>query len=871
MPGPQPELHVGAAKLLDRGDDVEHCQLEDALGVVWAGGRAVRGPWSGWAHSLRCENTLEMTTHEIDATRLAELLELAPAGLIVRDFDTDTITFWSRGAEELYGWSRDEAIGQVTHRLLQTQFPVSREALDATLRRVGRWEGDLVHTRRSGERIVVASRQAVHAGERGLPAATLEINTDITQRKRMQANLRESEDRFRLLVDSVQDYAIFLLSPEGRVESWNAGAQRVKGYRPEEILGQPFARFYLPEDVAQGLPARLLARAAADGRVESEGWRVRKDGSRFWADVVITALRDELGGLRGFAKVTRDLTERKQNEAAELRRSRDQLSAILAGVAEGITVQEASGQMVYANDAAARLCGFSKAAELLATPGREVLSRFQIFDESGEPLAADRLPGRLALQGRPIPEILVRFRVLATGEERWSLVGATPVADADGQVQLSVTIFRDVTERHRAEETARFMAAASAELGGSLEFEKTFGRIAQLAVPTLADWCVVDVIQADGRARRLAAAHVDPTKVQWARELAERYPEDQAAPHGVAHVLRTGQPELIAEISDEQLQAGARDAEHLAVLRSLQLRSVIIVPLVAHGRTLGAMTLVAAESGRRYGPHELAMAQDLAVRAALAADNARLYREAQQSVVARDEFLASASHDLKNPIAAIKASAQLLQRRLGRAGQLDPEQLHLGLHRIDTIATRAASQVDELLDVARFQMGQPLDLESAPTDLVVLAREIVDEHQQRTDRHQIALVAQVDELVGTWDRRRLCRVLGNLLDNAIKYSPEGGPIRVQVGREIGTAAWAVLAVEDHGIGIPQGDVERVFGRFQRGRNVIGEIAGSGIGLASARQIVETHGGTLTAVSRPGEGTTFSIRLPVHEPGEHAGA
>src|SRR5579859_693447 len=729
----------------------------------------------------------------------------------------------------------------------------------------------------------------------------------------MQADLLASEDRFRLLVDSVQDYAIFLLSPEGRVESWNAGAQRLKGYLPEEILGQPLARFYPPEDVATGLPKALLARAAAEGRVESEGWRVRKDGSRFWADVVLTALRDERGELRGFAKVTRDLTERKQAEEAhaiasreegvraaseasqaELRASRDQLSAILAGVAEGITVQDAAGHMVYANDAAARLCGFASAAELLAVPASEILSRFQIFDETGATLTADRLPGRLALQAHPVPEELVRFRVLATGEERWSLVGATPVLGADGQVQLSVSIFRDVTERKRAEDTARFMAAASAELGGSLEFEPTFTRIAQLAVPTLADWCVVDVIEDTGHVRRLAAAHVDPTKIRWARELAERYPEDPAAPRGVAHVLRTRQPELFAEISDEQLQAGARDAEHLAILRSLQLRSVIIVPLVARGRTLGAITLVAAESGRRYGPHDLAMAQDLAVRAALAADNARLYREAQeqgaihgelntalretmtqleQSMRTRDEFLASASHDLKNPIASIKASAQLLQRRLRRSGKLDLEQLQVGLERIDSIATRAASQVDELLDIARVQMGRPLDLDTQPTDLVVLAREIVEEHQQRTDRHQIGLVAQVPELVGVWDRRRLGRVLGNLLDNAIKYSPDGGPVRVHVGRESEseTDAWAVVAVEDQGIGIPEDEVERVFGRFQRGTNVIGQIAGSGIGLASARHIVENHGGSLTAVSGPRHGATVSMRLPIDPEGNQAHA
>jgi PAS domain S-box-containing protein len=223
------------------------------------------------------------------------------------------------------------------------------------------------------------------------------------------------------------------------VASWNIGAERLKGYRREDILGQPFTRFYLPEDVARGVPAALLERAAADGRVESEGWRVRKDGSVFWADVVLTALRNERGELSGFAKVTRDLTERRQAEEAhanasreegarlaseaaqvELRASRDQLAAILAGVGEGITAQDAAGHLVFANAAAARLCGFGTADELVAMPPAEVMSRFQIFDESGAILPADRLPGRLVLQARSVPEMLVRFRVLATGEERWS-------------------------------------------------------------------------------------------------------------------------------------------------------------------------------------------------------------------------------------------------------------------------------------------------------------------------------------------------------------------------------------------------------------------------------------------------------------------
>ena len=189
--------------------------------------------------------------------------------MIVRTFGTDAITSWSRGAEELYGWTATEALGRVTHDLLRTQFPASKEALDAELHTTGSWAGELVHTRRDGQLIVVTSRHVVQRDAQGQPTLTLEINSDITPRKRAEERLRESEERFRLLVESVQDYAIFLLSPEARVVSWNAGAQRLKGYRPEEIIGQSFTRFYTPEDQAAGRPARLLATARASGPTSS--------------------------------------------------------------------------------------------------------------------------------------------------------------------------------------------------------------------------------------------------------------------------------------------------------------------------------------------------------------------------------------------------------------------------------------------------------------------------------------------------------------------------------------------------------------------------------------------------------------------------
>ena len=277
----------------------------------------------------------------------------------------------------------------------------------------------------------------------------------------------------------------------------------------------------------------------------------------------------------------------------------------------------------------------------------------------------------------------------------------------------------------------------------------------------------------------------------------------------------------------------------------------------------------------------LAVAEDLALRGALAVDNARMYHEAQEQAAiqvelnealrdamqrlerelqTRDEFLASAAHDLKNPMAGIKGSAQLLLRRLDRSADVDLTRLREGLERVAAAATRAAVQVDDLLDSTRMQMCRPLDLERRATDLLQLARDLVAEHQQQTEHHDVQLETHVDRLVLSLDDRRLGRVLGNLIENAVKYSPDGGLIRVEVGRDDATGQ-AVIAVHDKGIGIPERDRARIFDRFERGSNVVGVIPGTGIGLASARHIVESHGGTIDVVSEAGQGSSFTIRLP----------
>ena len=258
----------------------------------------------------------------------------------------------------------------------------------------------------------------------------------------------------------------------------------------------------------------------------------------------------------------------------------------------------------------------------------------------------------------------------------------------------------------------------------------------------------------------------------------------------------------------------------------------------------------------------LVVARDVTERRRLERERAALYEAELEAARTRDEFLSAAAHDLKTPLAGIKGIAQLSRRRAARAGTPEGESLAENLVSIDRAATRMTALINEMLDVTRLQMGRPIDLDLRRVDLVKLAREAVAEHQQTARRHEILFETVVSELVGHWDEARLQRVLDNLVGNAIKYSPSGGRVWVAVGAEDGQA---LLSVRDEGIGIPAADLPRVFERFHRAGNAVGAVSGTGIGLASARAIVESHGGSITVESKEGDGSTFAVQFPLQAP------
>ena len=407
-------------------------------------------------------------------------------------------------------------------------------------------------------------------------------------------------------------------------------------------------------------------------------------------------------------------------------------------------------------------------------------------------------------------------------------------------------------ERHATR--MAYLAEASALLG-SLDYETTLRQVAQLAVPRITDWCAVDLVQADGSASRIVTAHVDPAKVELARRLHERYPTPAEAESGIPHVLRTGRPEFYPAISDAMLVAAATDDAHLAILRELGLHSILIVPLSVHGRTLGAITFVSATPERAISEDDATVLSEVARRASLAIDNARLYRDVEIANRAKDEFLALLSHELRTPLNAIMGWSHML--RQGLPADMQP-------HALDVIARNAQSQkqlVEDLLDVARIASGK-LDLQRAVVDLSDLARTAIDSALPVAQLKGVTLVLETasDTLPLDGDPVRLHQVVANLLSNAIKFTDAGGRITVRISREPDDA---VLSVSDTGVGIPREFLPHVFERFRQADGSLSRsYAGLGLGLWVVKQIVDAHGGRVCAESDgPKQGARVEVRLP----------
>jgi PAS domain S-box-containing protein len=672
----------------------------------------------------------------------------------------------------------------------------------------------------------------------------------------------------RRLLDALRDEAVFALDAGGRVTWWNAGAEKVFGFPGAEAVGRHCSALYAKEDVQLGMPERDLRRAAQAGEVETEGWRVRSDGTRFWAVEHTTALRDDAGQAIGYARVVRDVTERIRTEEM-LRLSEAKFSGIISIASDAIVTVDEEERIVLFNQGAERIFGWA-AAEAMGQP-LDVLLPTRARDRhhahlagfAGSPVVAKRMGERqeifgLRRDGEEFPAEASISRLEVGGRRFFTAVVRDITERKEAERRIAEALERETAARAGAEAAGRrmrFLAEAGVRLSGSLERDATLRTLARVAVPALGDWCAVFLREDDGGLRRLAMAHADPAREELARVLEGTRVEPGAA-HPAVLAAETREPVVMAEVPDEFAAALAPSDEQRRVMAELGMRSLLVVPLLVRDSVLGALALVRGREGADYGAEDVDTARELAARAALAVENTRLYGAARGAIRAREDVLHVVSHDLGNSLSAIVVTTTVLLRTLPE-DEANAE-LRKRISGIRDLARRMQRLRQDLLDVASIEGGR-LAIEWDRWEPGSVAREALEAFAPLAAEKEIALEGEIAGALPVLegDRERVMQVLANLLGNAVKFTPPGGRVTLRVAPEPEDVCFEVI---DTGPGIPAEHLGHVFDRFWKVRAA--NRTGAGLGLAIARGIVEAHDGRIWARSTPGQGATFSFTLPL---------
>ena len=554
----------------------------------------------------------------------------------------------------------------------------------------------------------------------------------------------------------------------------------------------------------------------------------------------VEALRREIERLRAFQQKERGL-----------------LDAVLTQCAHGIIVSDAQGRLILTNRAAEKIWAGSATANTV-----EAWGSYRAFHPDGRPFeGGDWSMARCLLQGETIDAEELHIQRF-DGSHGILIGGCAPIRGPEGELVGAISTFADITrfkqleqELRIGEEQRRFIGEASWQLASlALDYEGTLASVAETAVPRLADWCFVDVIE-DGAIHRVATAHMDPGHALTAASLRRRHAPTADGFAAIARVVRTGVSERSIE-PIEHMIAATSDPDLAASLRRLDANAVMIVPLRARDRTLGALTFVAAESGRTFSDNDLLLARQFGNCAALAVDNARLYREAQRVNRVKDEFLATLSHELRTPLNAI-----LGWSRMVRMGKLDERGRERALETIERNARAQAQLIEDLLDVSRIISGKfRVEVHAVAMPAVVDAA--IESVRLAAEARGIELCAKIEPTPTiSGDPTRLQQVVWNLLSNAIKFTSKGGHVALTL-RQIDSQI--EIEVTDDGQGIPADFLPYVFDRFRQADGTTTRAHnGLGLGLAIVRHLVELHGGSVRAESGgQGYGSTFVVRLPI---------
>ena len=660
-----------------------------------------------------------------------------------------------------------------------------------------------------------------------------------------------------------------------------AGAMRADPNRHAVLISATQVHRFTPGD---GLPGKVLASGhvdAAPHRAESgaddERMRVAGDDGLAAAIAFPVLSGEEVTGVLEFFSpepihCPEDFGRVMQQAGVQLGRAleRDRaresehfFHSILDHVAHPIFVKDRRFRWVFLNRA---FCS------MVQRPCEEMLGKsdydFFTKDEADFFRMKDRemfdARKSIEIDEEPITDALGRRHVLATTK--------VPLFDRSGEISHLVGIIHDLTRRKAAEEQARqlaveraaretaehahrraeFLAEASRVLSGSLVVDTTIRRVSRLPLGTLGDWCIV-CTQDEKRELRVAAiAHHDPVTQEQVRACLEHGIASGHGIAGIARVVERGQSELLTHVESGLLEQVAGGSASGAESCDVHIHSFLCVPLSSRGRVLGAIALALSETPRNFEREDLELAEELARRTAIALDNGELFQQAQEAILARDEFLQVASHELRTPLTSLRLLVQRLLKPRGR----DDEQVASGLQTILRQVDRLTLLITNLLDVSSL-MSRQLELSREQVDLEFIVREVASSFSAELVRTHTELRLNLSgPAQGVWDGARLQQVVMNLLSNAVRFGA-GKPIEVSLSADDELVR---LTVIDHGIGIAREDVERIFGRFERAVSTR-HFGGLGLGLFLTREIVEAHGGQVLVESRHGEGSRFTVVLP----------
>ena len=541
------------------------------------------------------------------------------------------------------------------------------------------------------------------------------------------------------------------------------------------------------------------------------------------------------------------------------------LDTTLRSIGDAVIATDPEGRVTFMNAVAENLTGFFEAE----ARGQVLDNVFRIYSEQTRAVVESPVT-KVLREGTVVG--LANHTVLRSkrGIEIPIDDSGAPIRNETGQITGVVLVFRDVTQDKRRRVRREFLAQATEALVSSLEYQSTLATVSRLAVPRIADWCAVDLLDAaNATPYQAIVAHVDPSKLEFARKLGERYPPDPNASTGAPQVIRTGKAELYPDIPEVLLEKGARNAEHLRLIRELKLESAIVVPLKGRRRTLGAITFIYADSGRHYTEDDLEFAEDFAHRAAMAIENAlalkeaetarsleqQLRSEAEAASRAKDEFLAVVSHELRTPLNSILGWTVILR------GRNPSKEIDHGLVVIERNARAQAKLVEDVLDVSRVISGK-LSLSLGLTNVSDTIEAAVETVAPAAEDKHIAISCEVRDsaLTITADASRVQQIVWNLLSNAVKFTPKGGNISISASRR---GSEVYISVIDTGEGILPAALPFVFEPFQQAdSSTTRQHGGLGLGLAIVKHLVSAHGGTVSVSSEgKGKGSTFVVRLP----------